>query len=211
MVEAYSAANRTVCLAINRAMIKQQYRMHEEPDIAAARMAILALRASREPAKHLRGYRVMPRPEVISQEHAATTMALLTKPRLCEAVARSAVLEISCRPLEDPIDNSKHRRQLEMLQSGSGVVGGIVAKLQHEDDRLVLLIGNHEAMICTAADLRRWQEQYVLGGDYSLTLFEGGQTSGRADVSFEIRITPSFAKSFDESLPESWLREIGED
>ena len=136
------------------------------PQLDAARLALLALRASVSQHTPLPGpgVRVFPRSEVLAADAAAQLLAALPKPVACSATPSSDLLEVTCSALEPGTpDFDWHARGVALSREDGGFMGYLTRRRQaNSTDVSVCCFGRDESLLVSLAAVDRWAEDYYI-------------------------------------------------
>lgn len=131
----------------------------------AARLALLALRASIDPQKPLAPGTVVVAPSstVITVEAAARALAALPKPVSCKATAENGVLTIDCRPLDAGETEWRHYRSAKEFSGGHrGFMSHTIERYGPSDAHLVAAFGREERLLLPLQVAVDWHRDYMI-------------------------------------------------
>lgn len=136
------------------------------PEFLAARLALLALRASIPESRRLDGDRVLlaPSSSPISADAAAEMLAAKPKPLFCDATARERTLVVHCRTQAEA---STLARALHATMQYPAEWGGFMGYLQQRygpGDHLVAVFGREESLLAPRTVVDRWSRDYEIEG-----------------------------------------------
>lgn len=129
-----------------------------EDRVAWAALVVLRAIARDRTEAGPRGVRVLPDSAILDDTEAVARLSALPKPVACRARERDGVLELDCRPLADEVENwaltvaqpASFASMADRISSDSSVAAG-----------RLLVIGEGEAIIVGAAELRRLFTEYA--------------------------------------------------
>jgi hypothetical protein len=160
-----------------------------------ARMTILALRAVQLETRKPHHYCLMPTDKSLSENEIVQLLAELPKPLACTAERRGVALVLTCRSIDVNEPASLYQHQMEAIRTGTGTFGTILRALRRGNRRKVRLSGSGEAIVCSASELRAWEEQYVIASSYSVAVYEDPEPERAPDLAFDVQIGASRATS----------------
>lgn len=137
------------------------------PEFLAARLALLALRATiaEETPLDPDRVRVASSGSPLSSDAAAQLLASKAKPLVCDAEARDGTLIIGWRPLSEA--NAGEQQMFEMQRRENEERGGFMGYLEERygaADHLVGAFGRAESLIVPRSVVDRWSREYEIRG-----------------------------------------------
>lgn len=135
------------------------------PAYLAARLALLALRASIGHATPLAPDRVLllPATSAVSTDSAAQLLAAMAKPLFCSAEGSEAALVVSCRTSANA--TMVDRARLSMARRDDEETGGLMGYLDEQygpGEHQVAVFGRDESLIVPQSVVDRWHAEYVI-------------------------------------------------
>ena len=132
-------------------------------DLEAARLLLIALRASLPTEQNISVGRVVlaPEGEGLSPDSAARALASKPKPLECHAYVADGTLVVSCGSLSTEW-RALHRYQVEDLSSRDGPIGSLRTSTSDGESDEVLILGRGEALLARAGALEAWTRDYVV-------------------------------------------------
>ena len=134
------------------------------PEFLAARLALLALRASIPEALALDRNRMTfaPSTSPMSTDAAAQMLATMPKPLFCNAEARQGTLVVHCRTEAEasPLERALYATQRP--PAGWSAFMGYLHYRYGPGDHLVAVFGRDESLIAPHSAVARWSREYLI-------------------------------------------------
>ena len=178
------------------------------PEFFAARLALLALRASVSDSSALAADRVVlgDAPLPLSTEEAAQRLAAMPKPLFCEAEAREGMLVVRYRSLWQA--EVFHQQLYEMTRRDHAQYGGFMGFLEEQygpGDHLVSVSDGNDSIIVPHSVVQCWLREYFIdAAGYSADdidnpwsandpgYLEARRRGAKGILSFSSAVTPSY-------------------
>lgn len=156
-------------------------------DVLLARAAVIVLTASTGKAGDNHSHQCSwLGPERLSFEQAARQLATLPKPRRCSAQLANDVVRVDCEQL-GPDDEVLYRKHLEDIQNQTGFAGSLIRDYLGGDEAKVIISDGVKRVILTVPQFRRWNLEYLFGGNVSLSAFHASPSEQEKGIRVEVR------------------------
>jgi hypothetical protein len=138
----------------------------DEPNarLLAARLALIALRASIAESITLEADRVIltPSAEPMSMDVAAQMLAAKPKPLFCDAEAREGTLVVHCRRETEASAFERFKHGIPRHPAEWGGFMGYLEHLYGPGDHLVAVFGREESLTTPHSVIDRWSREYQI-------------------------------------------------